>query len=152
MAQPLYRPAKLPAISILGFDLSAIRIYERDLKSTDFVFQIITQHQLLKVPYQTGEVSSCREYRPSETTFEPHCREASAQPHPHNPRKQRGNPAATGRGERFREGKWRRKRDCGRTFSGFRRRLFGFLPEEFEGPFINTHDATDPNWRQHVHF
>jgi hypothetical protein len=33
--------------------------------------------------------------------------DASAQPHPHNPRKQRKNPAAAGSGERFREGKWR---------------------------------------------
>jgi hypothetical protein len=35
----------------------------------------------------------------------------SAQPLPHNPRKQRKNPAAAGSGERFREGKWRRRRD-----------------------------------------
>ena len=33
---------------------------------------------------------------------------ASAQPLPHNPRKQRKNPAAAGSEERFREGKWRR--------------------------------------------
>ncbi|MBI1218189.1 MAG: hypothetical protein GC186_06535 [Rhodobacteraceae bacterium] len=42
---------------------------------------------------------------------------ASAQPLPHKPRKQRKNPAAAEWGERFREGKWRRERDCGRTFS-----------------------------------
>ena len=36
---------------------------------------------------------------------------ASAQPLPHNPRKQRKNPAAAGSGERFREGKWRTVRD-----------------------------------------
>ena len=36
---------------------------------------------------------------------------ASAQPLPHNPRKQRENPAAARSGERFREGKWRRDRD-----------------------------------------
>ena len=33
------------------------------------------------------------------------------QPLPHNPRKQRKNPAAAGWGERFRGGKWRRRRD-----------------------------------------
>ena len=37
--------------------------------------------------------------------------QGGVQPHPHNPRKQRKNPAAAGSGERFREGKWRRKRD-----------------------------------------
>ncbi len=36
---------------------------------------------------------------------------ASAQPLPHNPRKQRENPAAAGSRERFRWGKWRRRRD-----------------------------------------
>ena len=34
-----------------------------------------------------------------------------AQPLPHNPRKQRENPAVAGSGERFRRGKWRRRWD-----------------------------------------
>ena len=37
--------------------------------------------------------------------------DAGAKPLQHNPRKQRKNPAAAGSGERFREGKWRRRRD-----------------------------------------
>ena len=37
--------------------------------------------------------------------------DASAKSTAHNPRKQRENPAAAGSGERFLEGKWRRRRD-----------------------------------------
>lgn len=36
---------------------------------------------------------------------------------PHNPRKQRKNPAAAGSGERFRGGKWRRERDSNACFA-----------------------------------
>jgi len=57
------------------------------------------------------------EYRLRETGFGPPGIHASAQPHSHNPRKQRKNPAAAGLGERFREGKWRSGRDRVPTFS-----------------------------------
>jgi len=50
------------------------------------------------------------EYSPWETASEPLGPVAGAQPHPHNPRKQRENPAAAGSGERLRGGKWRRER------------------------------------------
>ena len=59
-----------------------------------------------------------REYRPRENAFGPPGAGASGQVHPYNPRKQRKNPAATGSREAFTEGKWRRERDCRRTFSG----------------------------------
>ncbi len=52
-----------------------------------------------------------REYRARETASRPPGAAASAQPLPHNPRKQRKNPATAGSGERFRKGKWRRRRD-----------------------------------------
>ena len=51
------------------------------------------------------------EYRLRETASGPPSAGASAQPLPHNPRKQRENPAAAGSGERFHKGKWRRRRD-----------------------------------------
>ena len=51
------------------------------------------------------------EYSPLESAFGPHGAHAGAQPLPHNPRKQRENPAAAGSGERFRGGKWRRRWD-----------------------------------------
>ena len=65
----------------------------------------------LRALHQTCAVESSGEYRLRETASEPPGPEASAQPLPHNPRKQRKNPAAAGSGERFREGKWRRLRD-----------------------------------------
>ena len=37
--------------------------------------------------------------------------DVGAKPHPHNPRKQRRNPAGAGSGEHFRRCKWRRRRD-----------------------------------------
>src|SRR5690606_4613692 len=51
------------------------------------------------------------EYQPRETASGPPGSRGSAQPLPHNPRKQRKNPAAAGSGDSFREGKWRRGRD-----------------------------------------
>lgn len=51
------------------------------------------------------------EYRLGETASGPPGAGAGAQPLPHNPRKQRKNPAAAGSGERFRGGKWRRRWD-----------------------------------------
>jgi len=63
------------------------------------------------------------EYRPRETASGPPSAGAGAQPLPHNPRKQRKNPAAAGSGERFREGKWRRGWDWGPTFSALASRL-----------------------------
>ncbi|WP_323042954.1 hypothetical protein [Gemmobacter sp.] len=45
-----------------------------------------------------------------ETASEPPSPGGGAQPLPHNPRKQRKNPAVAGSGGRFREGKWRRAR------------------------------------------
>ncbi len=68
--------------------------------------------------HQVGAVIRSGEYRSSETACGPPGAAASAQPFSHNPRKQRKNPAAAGSGERFRGGKWRRGRDCRRTFSG----------------------------------
>ena len=58
-----------------------------------------------------GAVNRSGEYRPGETAFSPPSARASVQPLPHNPRKQRKNPTAAGSGERFREGKWRSRRD-----------------------------------------
>lgn len=72
---------------------------------------------LLQKFTETGAVHSSGEYRPWETASGPPCAEASAQPLPHNPRKQRKNPAVAGSGERFRRGKWRREGDCHPTFS-----------------------------------
>ena len=62
---------------------------------------------LLQKFTETGAVHSSGEFRPWETASGPPGAGASAQPFPHNPRKQRKNPAAAGWGERFREGKWR---------------------------------------------
>jgi hypothetical protein len=68
---------------------------------------------------QCEEVSLCfptvtgstQNRRSREVRRRPACAGASAQPVTHNPRKQRKNPAAAGSGERFREAKWRRRRD-----------------------------------------
>ena len=56
------------------------------------------------------------ECRPRETGSGAPGAGASAQPHLHNPRKQRKNPAAAKSGERFRKGKWRRERDSNPRF------------------------------------
>jgi len=74
-------------------------------------------HKEMQSIHQIRAGNRSGEYRPGENASAPPCAEASAQPFPHNPRKQRKNPAAAGSGERVREGKWRRERDCGRTFS-----------------------------------
>lgn len=60
---------------------------------------------------QIGAVIRSREYRLRKTAFGPLTAEAGAQPNPHNPRKQRKNPAEAGSGERVRYDKWRRERD-----------------------------------------
>lgn len=57
---------------------------------------------------------------------------------------------AAGSGERFRGGKWRTERDCGRTFSGLDGSLLGFLAKEFKGLFILTGEAAHPYRGQHV--
>lgn len=57
--------------------------------------------------HQIGAVIRSGEYRPSETASRPLGAGPGAQPHPHNPRKQRENPAAAGSGECFLKGKWR---------------------------------------------
>ena len=62
-------------------------------------------------------VHSPGEYRPRESASMPSGATGSAQPHPHNPRIQRENPAAAGSGERFLKGKWRRKCNKYRTLS-----------------------------------
>jgi hypothetical protein len=67
--------------------------------------------------HQIGAVMRSGEYRPGETTSGPPGYWAGAQPLPHNPRKQRKNPAGAGSGEGFCRGKWRREWDRGRTFS-----------------------------------
>ncbi len=61
--------------------------------------------------HQIDAVIRSGEYRPSETASGPPGSRGSAQPLPHNPRKQRKNPATAGSGERFRGGKWRSGRD-----------------------------------------
>ena len=61
--------------------------------------------------HQNCAVNRSGEYRPGETASGPPSAGASVQPHPHNPRKQRKNPAAAGSGERLRGGKWRTERD-----------------------------------------
>lgn len=68
----------------------------------------LRQIRCLQPIHQIRAVIRSREYRPSETASGPPCAEAGAQPLPHNPRKQRKNPAAAGPGERLREAKWRR--------------------------------------------
>ena len=65
----------------------------------------------LRALHRIGAVERSGEYRHRETASRPACAGASAQPVTHNPRKQRKNPAAAGSGERFREAKWRRRRD-----------------------------------------
>ena len=65
----------------------------------------------LQAVHQIGSVMRSREYLLRETAFGSLDAGASAQPHPHNPRIQQENQAAAGWGERFREGKWRRRRD-----------------------------------------
>jgi len=62
---------------------------------------------ILQEIHQIGAVIRSREYRPGETAFGPPTAEVGAQPLPHNPRKQRKNPAAAGWGERLRGGEWR---------------------------------------------
>ena len=66
---------------------------------------------MLRAIHQIRAVIRSGEYRPRETASGPRGGRASAQPHPHNPRKQRKNPASAGSGEHFREGKWRRRWD-----------------------------------------
>jgi hypothetical protein len=53
-----------------------------------------------------------------ESNFWAKSRRCGVQPFPHNPRKQRKNPAAAGSGERFRGGKWRRDWAPHPTFFG----------------------------------
>lgn len=67
--------------------------------------------------HQSGAGNRSGECRPRENAFGRPDAEVSEQPNPHNPRKQRKNPATAGSGERLSDGKWRRERDCGRTFS-----------------------------------
>lgn len=43
-------------------------------------------------------------------------------------------------------GIWRCAADCGPTFSGYWRQLFGYFLEEFEGLAVLTGEAADPNW------
>jgi hypothetical protein len=64
----------------------------------------------LQAEHRNGAVIRSGEYRPRENASSPLGARAGAQPLPHNPRKQRRNPAAAGSGERFRGGKWRRGR------------------------------------------
>ena len=71
----------------------------------------------LQTIHQIGAVMRSGEYRRGETAFSLPGVSASAQPLPHNPRKQRKNPAAAGSGERFRRGKWRRERDSTACFA-----------------------------------
>ena len=61
----------------------------------------------LQAEHQIGAVMRSREYRPAENALGHLRTGASAQPLPHNPRKQRKNPAAAGSGETFLKGKWR---------------------------------------------
>ncbi len=84
------------------------------------------------------------ENRPLESAFGPPDATASAQPLPHNPRKQRKNPAAAGSRERFRWGKWRRRRDSNPRD--------GFPPTHFPGARLRPlgHISADhivPQWR-----
>ncbi|SDZ58095.1 hypothetical protein SAMN05444004_1251 [Jannaschia faecimaris] len=81
----------------------------------------------------------CNRAQPGENVCTPFGAWAGYQPNPHNPRKQRKNPAAAGSGEAFLEGKWRRGRDWDRTFSIYR---YLFYIDIF---FINLIDsqATD---------
>ena len=58
---------------------------------------------------QFREGNRSGEYRASENAIESFGAEAGEQVDPHNPRKQRKNPAAAGSGETFRGGKWRRE-------------------------------------------
>ena len=65
-------------------------------------------HKEMQSIHQIRAGNRSGEYRPGENASAPPCAEASAQPYPHNPRR---NPAVTGSGERFREGKWRKRWD-----------------------------------------
>ncbi len=92
--------------------------------------------------HQIHAVMRSGEYRPRETASGPPRARAGAQPHPHNPRKQRTNPGAAGSGERFRGGKWRRGRDSNPRdgfppthFPGVRLRPLGHLSAD---PFSGT--------------
>ena len=71
----------------------------------------------LQAIHRNGAVMRSGEYRLSETASGPPAAGFGAQPTPHNPRKQRENPAAAGCGERFRGAAWRRGRGRDRTFS-----------------------------------
>ena len=70
----------------------------------------IHRNSILPEIHQNGAVLRSGEYRPWENACGPVRAEASAQPHPHNPRKQRKNPPAVGSGDTFGRGKWRRGR------------------------------------------
>ena len=82
-----------------------VRLQKRPLKQ---IFSVLNR---IRVVVSSGE------YRPLETASGHPGAGTSAQPHSYNPRKQRKNPAEAGSGERVRKGKWRRERDCRRTFS-----------------------------------
>ena len=71
----------------------------------------------LRKIHRTRAGNRSRECRPRENTYSPFGARASAQPLPHNPRKQRKYPAAAGSGDCFRLGKWHRVRNCGLTIS-----------------------------------
>lgn len=77
----------------------------------DAMIQKYSITNALKLITGMAAVNRFREYRPRENASWLPGPAAGAQPLPHNPRKQRKNPAAAGSGERFREGKWRSRRD-----------------------------------------
>ena len=70
----------------------------------------------LQAVHQIGAVNRSGEYRSRENAFGLLCVEDGEQPLPHNPRKQRKNPAGAGSGERFGKCEWRSGRDWERTF------------------------------------
>ena len=93
------------------FDFCSTRANATDVEVIRFVHKIPNDINRLCKLHQICAGNRSREYRPGENASGPPGGSGGAQPHPHNPRKQRKNPTAAGWGERFREGKWRTERD-----------------------------------------
>src|SRR6056297_840724 len=95
-----------------------------------------TKNQTLEALNLRGAVKRSGETGNIETPDPALLGSAGSEPSPHNPRKQRKNPAAAGSGERFRGGKWRTGRDSNPRdglppthFPGARLRPLGHLSE-----------------------